>query len=241
MVLLDLPNQLPTPNDNNLTSEAEKYYQLYTSLNRSDTGEEMFTSASSGKTYSTSDYVSDIDVYNKGQVGMMNLLYKYVLKSYIVVADFLNDIFGRVSSSTIDAASITYDKGNNRYNVILKYEPSTSIYSIRFKTPNNYMDKATFQITYKNSSNVDVSDIYTAVLSSASGNMPANSFIEGRVVSANVDKTSKTITFASATGIDFSSTEPSNKNGLWLDTSDGTLKYWDEDSQTWKGVVGVWG
>ena len=36
LTFTNLPNQTPTPNPNNLTSEAEKYYQLYISKNRTE-------------------------------------------------------------------------------------------------------------------------------------------------------------------------------------------------------------
>lgn len=90
-MFLNLPNQTPTPNDNNLTSEANEYIRLYNSLNRSNGGKVDFISASSGKKYSTDDYPLDKDVFDKGQTGLMNLLYKYVLKSYILNAEILNN------------------------------------------------------------------------------------------------------------------------------------------------------
>lgn len=92
MKFVNLPNTTPAPNPQNLTQEAQRYWQLYTSLQRTQDGEETFSSSSSGADYSTSDYPADADVYNKGQQGMMNLLYKYVLNQYIIDATDFNDI-----------------------------------------------------------------------------------------------------------------------------------------------------
>ena len=92
MKFVNLPNTTPAPNPQNLTQEAQRYWQLYTALQRTQDGEETFSSSSSGAEYSTSDYPSDADVYNKGQQGMMNLLYKYVLNQYIIDATDFNDI-----------------------------------------------------------------------------------------------------------------------------------------------------
>lgn len=244
MVFLNLPNQVPAPNENNLTAEAEKYIQLYNSLNRSSTGLEQFVSSSSGVTYTTNDYPSDPDVYNKGQMGMMNLLYKYVLNKYIIVSDIINEIADRSNNTVIDATSITFDEGNLRYIIELGYEPSSSIYSIRFRAPNNYVYNSTMNITYKNSSGTTTTDTCTPVLSGSTNKMPANTFVKDRTITANVDKTNRIITFnASATdALVKSATQPTSdedKTKIWLNTNNGTLNYWN--GTAWVGTVGVWG
>lgn len=244
MVFLNLPNQVPAPNKNNLTAEAEKYMQLYSSLNRSSVGAEQFISSSSGVTYNTNDYPSDNDIYNKGQVGLMNLLYKYVLNKYIIVADVINEIAERSSNVTIDATSIVFDEGNLRYNIEIGYEPTSSIYSIRFRAPNNYVYNSTINISYKNSNGVTTTDTCTPVLSGSTTKMPANTFVKDRTITANVDKTNKLITFnASATDALVRSankpTSEEDKTKIWLNTTNGTLNYWN--GTDWVGTVGVWG
>ena len=130
LTFTNLPNQTPTPNPNNLTSEAEKYYQLYISKDRTESGTESFMSESSGKTYSTDDYSSDVDIYNKGQLGLMNLLYKYVLKTYIVEADLINSLLNSVTNVTIDATA-NYVSNSNLYTLTIQNEPETTLYTIR--------------------------------------------------------------------------------------------------------------
>lgn len=244
MVFLNLPNQVPAPNENNLTAEAEKYIQLYNSLNRSNSGTEQFVSSSSGITYSTNDYPSDADVYNKGQVGMMNLLYKYILNKYIIVADIFNEIAERSNNVTIDATSIEFDEGNLRYNITIGHEPASSIYSIRFRAPNNYVYNSIMNISYKTSTGATTTDTCTPVLSGSTTKMPANTFVKDRAITANVDKTNRTITFnASATdALVRSATAPTSeedKTKIWLNTTNGTLNYWN--GSEWIGTVGTWG
>ena len=239
MQFLNLPNETPAPNSNNLTSEADRYYQLYNNLNRTKTGTESFTSASSGRTYSTNNYPTDVDVYNKGQEGLMNLLFKYVLRQYIVVADAINQVIELSNSVTIDVTSITYNQPNSVYEITLDREPTSTIYSIRFRTPNNYVAGNNFSISYTNSSGEPVTRTFTPVLSGTDSQMPSNTFVTNRVVSANVDNTLNTITFDSASSpVEFGDS-PSSNSGIWIDSSDNTLKYWD--GSEWVPIVGVWG
>ena len=237
MLFTNLPNQIPTPNKNNLTGEAEKYWNLYININRTVDGAETFTSASSGTTYSTNAYPNDPDVYNKGQQGMMNLLYKYILKTYIVTADVVNEVQSKVENVTL-GVTVNYIAQSNTYNIPISAEPNQSIYTIRFKTPNDYVANAKFQIN-----NVT----YTPVLSGSAEAMPAKTFVKDRVLTANVDKTSKIITFTSSKNPDLTffvkqsatPTSEADKAKLWVNTSDNTLNYWT--GSQWKKIVGVWG
>lgn len=244
MTFLNLPNVTPAPNENNLTAEAERYYQLYNSLNRSETGTATFSSSSSGVTYSTNNYVDDPDVYNKGQLGLMNLLYKYVLKSYIVIADVINDTINRSNSDTFINATGTFNEGNLTYDFTLEYEPTTTVYTIRFKAPNNFVERSIFNLKYTTESGSTLTDVLTPVLSGTSERMPSNTFMEGRVITANADRTTNTLTFDSSSAEVFikSATAPegqANQNKIWLNTTNGTLNYYD--GTTWVGIVGVWG
>jgi hypothetical protein len=65
-----------TPNPNNMTGEATEYQRLQMLFPRSTTGQITFTASPSGITYNTADYTTDVNIYNKGETGMMNLLYK---------------------------------------------------------------------------------------------------------------------------------------------------------------------
>ena len=89
---IDLPNKMPVKNESNLTAEQTRYEALYKKANRSITGQISFTSSTSGAVYSTSNYPNDADVYNMGEEGLMNLLYKYVLYDSIVTASDLKEI-----------------------------------------------------------------------------------------------------------------------------------------------------
>jgi hypothetical protein len=244
VTFLNLPNQVPAPNSNNLTAEATKYTELYESLNRTNTGSETFTSSSSGVKYSTGDYPDDTDVYNKGQVGMMNLLYKYVLSKYIIQSSTVNEIVDRSNNTVIDVDTISFNEQSLIYNIALKYEPTTSIYSIRFRAPNNYVVGSVMNISYTTSSGETVIDTVTPVLSGSTDKMPANTFVKDRTITANVDKTNNIITFnASATDVlvrsESAPTSDSDKTKIWLNTSNGTLNYWN--GTDWTGCVGVWG
>lgn len=244
MPLINLPNEVPTPNANNLTAEANQYYNLYTSLNRTTTGYASYSSPSSGRNYSTNDYSSDADVYNKGQTGLMNLLYKYVLNNYIINAESINVITGKVNSSFIDVVTASYDESTNSYLMSLSYAPATSVYSIRFRAPNDYIENSMINIAYQDDVGDTYNDICTPVLSGSSSRMPAGTFVTGRIITANVDRSSSTITFdSSATSpLIISANEPtsdSDKNKLWLNTNNGVLNYWN--GTAWVGVVGVWG
>ena len=236
---INLPNLIPTPTPNNLVSEAQKYYSLYTQLSRTTTGQTQYTSPSSGNTYRTTDYQDDIDVYNKGEEGLLNLLFKYVLEPYIVTAELINLIREQSAAAPVEA-EVTWNQDSYYYNVVLSGDPVGSIYTIRFRTPNDYMDQATFLIE---------NERYTPKLSNSNLNMPQGTFLANRVVTVNVDRTLKIITFNS--GGDTSrpyiaaSTQPSraeDREKLWINTSNyNTIYYFDDTTQTWIPIVGVWG
>lgn len=124
--LPNLASSTATPS--NLCGEMAKYQELFTNMARTITGVSSFTSLSSGYSYSTSDYPDDSDVYNKGQDGLCNLLYKYVLKDYIVDVDEFNDIESKVSYITsyitkdsIQDTSLIYTNGV--LTKVVEYQP----------------------------------------------------------------------------------------------------------------------
>lgn len=232
---INLPNLIPTPTPNNLVSEAQKYYSLYTQLSRTTVGQTQFTSSSSGNTYRTTDYQGDIDVYNKGEEGLLNLLFKYVLEPYIVTAELINLIREQSAAAPVEA-EVTWNQDSLVYNVELSREPVGSIYSIRFRTPNNFVSQANFIIG---------GEVYTPKLSNSDSVMPANTFMGNRVVTVNVDRTLKIITFNS--GGDLypyiaQPDEPVDITKLWIDTNNyNTIHYYDASAQKWQPLVGVWG
>ena len=89
---IDLPNKVPVKNAGNLTAEQTRYETLYKKANRTTQGQQVFDSPTSGVFYSTADYPDDNDVFNKGEEGMMNLLYKYVLYESILTAEDVKEI-----------------------------------------------------------------------------------------------------------------------------------------------------
>lgn len=90
MAKIDLPNQAGVPSTSNLTGEWVKYNELYLDIDRTTSGQLIFTSTTSGEIYDTSNYSSDTDVYNKGEDGMANLLKKYVLADSLFLAEDAN-------------------------------------------------------------------------------------------------------------------------------------------------------
>lgn len=230
MPSINLPNLIPTPTENNLTSEAQKYYSLYVALSRTKTGQIQFTSSSSGKTYRTTDYQSDVDVYNKGEEGMLNLLFKYVLSPYIITAELINSLILQAAAAPVEA-EVTWNQDMMVYNVNLSYEPVSSIYGIRFRAPNDFVSRGTFLIDKEK---------YTPKLSNSSGDMPAKTFIQNRVITANVDKTLKIITFESGGGFILSDEEPSPGGGLWIDTTKNLPYYYNSEKSQWTPISGVY-
>ena len=232
----NLPNTTPIPNANNLIGEAEKYYELYTKSDRTQTGNVTFTSETSGNYYSTTSYSSDADVYNKGEQGMMNLLYKYVLQTYIIEASTINELLESITNVNVAVdCDCSYDSGSTKYTLTIENEPENSYYTVRFRTPNNYVANAPFMIGGTS---------YTPVLSGSEGTMPANTFVQDRVVTANVDKSFKNITFSSsASGVVVVAasgpTSEEDRQKLWVNSTNHTLNYWNGSS--WTSIVGVWG
>lgn len=77
------------PNTNNLSDEMNTINTLSTKLTRSNSGQMLYTSLSSGISYNTADYSTDSSIYNKGETGLYNLLIKE-LDRYILQAKDLN-------------------------------------------------------------------------------------------------------------------------------------------------------
>lgn len=79
------------PNPNNLTGEAKQYQELCYKFPRTSEGQIVFTASPSGIVYKTEDYPTDPNIYNKGEDGMMNLLFKLYSGDggfIVTVADF---------------------------------------------------------------------------------------------------------------------------------------------------------
>ena len=77
------------PNANNLSDEASTIETLAFKTNRSNIGQILYTSSSSGISYNTNDYSSDSAIYNKGETGLYNLLL-LALDTYMIKAENLN-------------------------------------------------------------------------------------------------------------------------------------------------------
>ncbi len=88
-----------TPNANNLSDEMQKIQNLSVKLSRSNTGQIIYTSLSSGISYNTANYASDSTIYNKGETGLYNLLVKE-LDEYIIQAKDINSYGAGVITPT---------------------------------------------------------------------------------------------------------------------------------------------
>lgn len=97
---LPIDSNSAVPNINNLSGEATKYNELEMTFPRTTTGQVSWTAYPSGIVYNTADYSSNVNIYNKGEDGLLNLLlYLYGGEDgWIVVADDFN----KVSISVID-------------------------------------------------------------------------------------------------------------------------------------------
>lgn len=74
------------------TDEMKYLSSLIYNPNRTTTGQETYTSATSGTTYSTEDYPNDADIYNKGDVGIIRILWNLYggEDGFLVLADDAN-------------------------------------------------------------------------------------------------------------------------------------------------------
>ena len=105
---------------------------------------------------------------------------------------------------------MTWNQDSYYYNVELHFVPRTTLYSIRFRTPNAYVEDAPFVIEGVK---------YTPRLSGSIEKMLAESFVANRVIIANVDRLLNIITFESGNGSGGSSRVPD----IFGDGSDGEL------------------
>lgn len=106
---LPVDTQTDAPNPENLTYEAKLYQQLQFWLAekgrpRTDSGRYSFTSPTSGITYDTDDdkWQSFPYIYNKGEEGMMNLIYHLYGKletgePFILSADVFNTMIDHIN------------------------------------------------------------------------------------------------------------------------------------------------
>lgn len=96
----NVPISTPAPNANNFSDEIAKINSLISNPERSNSGNSLWISTSSGIVYDTSQYASNSDIYNKGDTGLYNLLiYLYGERNdgWIFTGDNYNAI-----TSTID-------------------------------------------------------------------------------------------------------------------------------------------
>ena len=105
---------------------------------------------------------------------------------------------------------MTWNQDSYYYNVELHFTPNTTLYSIRFRTPNAYVEDAPFVIDGIK---------YTPRLSGSTEKMLAESFVANRVIIANIDRLLNIITFESGNGSGGSSRVPD----IFGDGSDGEL------------------
>lgn len=242
----NLPNVVPAPNTNNLVSEYQTYINLYNNLNRT-TGPNVQYSigplASSGASYSTEDYPDDVDVYGNGQEGMMNLLYKYVLKSYIVDNALINEILEKLArASLIYDVTVTSEDGVLTVVTGLPDELPTSIYDIRFFAPAAAADGDKLVLE------TGASAIPIVTLD---GNTVTDElWAQGSVVQLTITgpNSKATLSGGGAGGGFFvvkqgnpneSQYTENDKRGLWVDGTTSIAYYWNTAESIWKPVVGT--
>lgn len=100
----------------NYSAEIAKVQELVMKTSRTNSGQESWTSSTSGVTYNTSDYASDPNIYNKGETGLYNLLiYLYGNrditgtgnKSFILTATNYNDLMNAAKNASNSVSAIT--------------------------------------------------------------------------------------------------------------------------------------
>lgn len=257
---LNLPNAPGGQNKNNLVSEYDEYVKLYKNWNRTTTGQwTIGPLASSGNTYTTKDYPEDADVYNRGQEGMISLLYKYVLKNYLIDADALKELSSATNSavetaedaassvrdvlSSIGAMGIVYDvlveNASGTYTVTSGL-PSTlpaRIFDIRFIAPANSIAGNSLKLV------AEGSVIPIKMINGKA--VPANIWAKGSVVQLSINNTGTTPTATlsgggGSSGHLVSATAPDDTSVLWIDSANGYFaKIWD--GSKWVGISAAWG
>lgn len=127
------------PNINNKVGEYNQYVSLCLKTTRSNTGQVVFLSTTSGITYNTSDYPAETSIYNQGETGMMNLLFKLYSgeNGFIVSAEDINSLIDEISGIKTD-----YQPKNLKfYNIAL----ATSDF-VSDNTYSNYPYRATISL-----------------------------------------------------------------------------------------------
>lgn len=117
------------PNANNVSDEAQKIQTLAYKLNRSNTGQLSYTSASSGISYNTVDNSSDVTIYNKGETGLYNLLIKN-MNNYMITSSDIGT-FGTATIATTGWASEINGDYSYKLNIAIAGVLSTHIVDIK--------------------------------------------------------------------------------------------------------------
>lgn len=243
----NLPNAVPAPSESNLVSEYQAYINLYNNLNRT-VGPNVHYSigpmASSGKTYNTEDYPNDADVYGNGQEGMMNLLYKYVLKPYIVDNALINEILEKLAKVNLiyDVTVQPDDSGNLVAIAGLPDELPASIYDIRFFAPVEAKDGVKLVLT---SGGNPIPIVMLDGNTVTEGLWAQSSIVQLTITGPNAKATlsgggSGNGSFAIKQGDPNSTSYTENdKRSLWIDGNTSIAYYWNEAGGVWKPVVGT--
>lgn len=224
----------------NYVSEYAKYSDIYMDLNRTQSGTATFTSTSSGTAYSTSDYPTDVDVYNKGEEGLATLLYKYVLKDFIVDQDYTDYIEGVVSS--ISNKQTVYD-------VVVSY--ASGVYTVESGLPST-LPTGTYTIRFVPGVACAADDMIRLSSSETSynikmldgNNVKINTWASTAVVELIVKGTLIQLSGGGGSGGGWTaaSTAPTDTTLLWVDTANNNImKFYDSTSSSWKPIVGTFG
>lgn len=128
-----MSTNLPVPNVNNKTGEAIKLNELVNKTNRSNDGQNQFTSATSGIKYSTLDYPDNPLIYNKGETGLYNILILLYGgdNGFLILADDYNNMVdaielgGRQSNNAISIANSASQVANTTLSEVNKIKDGT--------------------------------------------------------------------------------------------------------------------
>lgn len=124
------------PNPNNLSDEMQKIYALSIKTNRSNIGQLSYNSPTSGISYNTVDHPTEVEIYNKGETGLYNLLIKE-LNEYMLSAEEFNTY----GTGTISTSGWVSNTGDYAYktNVLINSATSNDIINI-------YIDKDSLDV-----------------------------------------------------------------------------------------------
>lgn len=132
--------------DKDLTDESRYLSELIYKANRTNTGVATYTSKTSSITYSTNNYPEDVNIYNKGEVGLINIFWKLYggADGFLLLADDINSYIrpNKQATTNYSFESVVISDGNGK-----NYHPKTNYSSVVSDDKKSTLDKDISNLT----------------------------------------------------------------------------------------------